>query len=167
MWFFSHSTIATRTRAYNHSGCFFPPRTVALHLSNTKLRTCRKVPPQKKQKQGNSPSTTCASSAVPKRAPSKTTSDKEPLGQKRKATVAHSPRLRCSICRPFRWPRRRAGTSLSTVRGTWSPSARQHGTIDISRIGVRFPRAYQWPAVHLRRMGGPERELRCVSHPRI
>ena len=50
--------------------------------------------------------------------------------------LAQSLRLRCSIGRPFRWPRRRADTSLSAIRSTWSlypPSAPQHGTIDISR----------------------------------
>ena len=63
------------------------------------------------KKQGNTPSTTSASSAVPTRALSKTTCEKEPR---------KSLRLRCSIGRPFRWPRRRAGTSLSAIRSTWS-----------------------------------------------
>ena len=93
----AHATTADLARA-------IPPRAVAHLLSNTKLRTCLKFPPESKQKQGNTPSTASASSAVPTRAPSKTKCGTEPLGLWRKPTDAQSLRLRCSIGCPFRSP---------------------------------------------------------------
>ena len=78
-----HATTANFARA-------IPPKTVALHLSNTNLHTCRKVPPGRRQKRGNTPSTTSLSSAVPTRAQSGTACEKEPLGLQRTPAVARS-----------------------------------------------------------------------------